>query len=192
LPTFWAVIRFILFLTAIILFWLWMKYRKNTHALLSERDEIEDALIEVEEQQQQLQLEEMEQSAGDSQKYQKVKIDEAECANIVKRMRQYLEKDKVYTNADLKMKDLADELRLSPSKLSQVFNLYLNENYYEFINRYRLNEFKHLIETGEYKRYTITALSEKCGFKKSNFFSTFRKVEGMTPAEYLKKKGIKI
>lgn len=192
LPTFWAVIRFILFLTAIILFWLWMKYRKNTHALLSERDEIEDALIEVEEQQQQLQLEEMEQSAGDSQKYQKVKIDEAECANIVKRMRQYLEKDKVYTNADLKMKDLADELRLSPSKLSQVFNLYLNENYYEFINRYRLNEFKQLIEAGEYKRYTITALSEKCGFKKSNFFSTFRKVEGMTPAEYLKKKGIKI
>ncbi len=190
LPNIWAIIKFILFFVAVILFWLWMKYRKNTHALLSERDEIEDALIEVEEQQQQ--LEEIEQTAGDGQKYQKVKIDEAECANIVKRMRQYIEKDKVYTNADLKMKDLAEVLHLSPSKLSQVFNLYLNENYYEFINRYRLNEFKQLIEAGEYKRYTITALSEKCGFKKSNFFSTFRKVEGITPTEYLKKKGVKI
>ena len=105
---------------------------------------------------------------------------------------QYIEKNKVYTNADLKMKDLADVLRLSPSKLSQVFNLYLNENYYEFINRYRLDEFKRLIEAGEYHRYTITALSEQCGFKKSNFFSTFRKVEGMTPAEYLKKHGVKV
>lgn len=188
-PTLWAIIKLLLLLTAILLFWLWNKYRKNTHVLLSERDEIENALIEVEEQQQQ--LEENEQTSSD-QKYQKVKIDDAECAGIVKRMKQYLEKDKVYTNADLKMKDLADVLHLSPSKLSQVFNRYLNENYYEFINRYRLNEFKQLIEAGEYKRYTITALSEKCGFKKSNFFSTFRKVEGMTPAEYLKKKGIKL
>ncbi len=189
-PTIWAIVKLLLLIAAIILFWLWRKYRKNTHVLLSERDEIEDALIEVEEQQQQ--LEENEQTSSDSQKYQKVKIDDAECDGIVKRMKQYLEKDKVYANADLKMKDLADVLHLSPSKLSQVFNLYLNENYYEFINRYRLNEFKQLIEAGEYKRYTITALSEKCGFKKSNFFSTFRKVEGMTPAEYLKKKGIKI
>ena len=107
-------------------------------------------------------------------------------------MKHYIEQNKVYADADLKMKDLADELRLSPSKLSQVFNLYLNENYYEFINRYRLNEFKRLIEAGEYKRFTITALSEQCGFKKSNFFSTFRKVEGMTPAEYLKKQGVKV
>ena len=49
-----------------------------------------------------------------------------------------------------------------------------------------------LISEGEYKRYTITALSERCGFKKSNFFSTFRKVEGMTPVEYLKKEGVKL
>ena len=107
-------------------------------------------------------------------------------------MKDYIEKERVYTNADLKMKDLADVLHLSAPKLSQVFNLYLKENYYEFINRYRLEEFKRLIAAGEYKQYTITALSEKCGFKKSNFFSTFRKVEGMTPAEYLKKQGIKV
>ena len=131
-------------------------------------------------------------SSAQTAKYQKVKIDEKECEGIVNRMKQYIEKNKVYTNADLKMKDLADVLHLSPSKLSQVFNLYLNENYYEFINRYRLDEFKRQIEAGEYKRFTITALSEQCGFKKSNFFSTFRKVEGITPAEYLKKHGVKV
>ncbi len=90
------------------------------------------------------------------------------------------------------MADLAKHLNLSASKLSQVFNLYLKENYYDFINRYRLEEFKRLIADGEYERYTLTALSEKCGFKKSSFFSAFRKFEGMTPAEYLKKHGIKL
>ena len=121
-----------------------------------------------------------------------MKVDEEECADIVKRMKEYLERERVYTNADLKMKDLADVLHLSAPKLSQVFNLYIGQNYYDFINGYRLEEFKRLVEDGEMRRYTITALSEQCGFKKSNFFSTFRKVEGMTPVEYLKKKGVKM
>ena len=183
-PSFWAFFELVLLLVALLLLWLWWRFRKNTKVLLSERDEIEDALVEIE---QELQKEE----ERDEPKYERVRIDEAECADIVQRMKTYIEKNKVYTNVDLKMKDLADVLHLSPSKLSQVFNLYLKENYYDFINRYRLEEFKRLIAAGENKRYTITALSERCGFKKSSFFSTFRKIEGMTPVEYLKKNGIK-
>ena len=166
------------------------RYRKNTNILLSERDEIEDALLEVTEE---LEGVKSEDTATEEpvQKYQKVKLDEDECREIVSRMRTYIEQGKVYANVDLKMKDIADELHLSPSKLSQVFSLYLNENYYDFINRYRLEEFKRLIAAGAHRQYTITALSEQCGFKKSNFFSTFRKVEGMTPTEYLRKNGIR-
>ncbi len=185
-PSVWAMLEFVLLLVFVVLLWLWYRYHRDTTALLSERNEIEDALIEMEHEVEELKDEEA------IRKYQKVKIDEAECADIVKRVKEYIERERIYTNADLKMKDLADELNLSAPKLSQVFNIYLKENYYEFINRYRLNEFKRLIEVGEYKRYTITALSERCGFKKSNFFSSFRKMEGMTPAEYLKKQGIKI
>lgn len=184
----------LLVILSLLLLYLWYAYRRNTRKLLTERDEIEDALVQMEAELQEANKEEAlvrkEESGETSQKYQKVKLDEAECADIVKRMRKYIEAGKLYTNPDMKMKDLADMLHLSPSKLSQVFNLYLNENYYEFMNRYRLDEFKRLIETGEYKVYTITALSERCGFKKSSFFATFRKIEGMTPAEYLRKKGI--
>lgn len=183
LPSKWAFLELLLLLAALVWLWLWYRYRKQTKVLLTERNDIEEALIEAVESM------EVEESI---QKYQKVKIDEAECADIVRRMKQYVEKDKVYTNADLKMKDLSDVLHLSTSKLSQVFALYLKENYYDFINHYRLEEFKRLLASGEYKRYTITSLSEQCGFKKTNFYSTFRKVEGMTPAEYLKKRGVKM
>ena len=127
-----------------------------------------------------------------TQKYARVKVDEKEFADIVERMKAYIEEKQCYTNPDLKMSDLAEVLGLSSSKLSQVFSLYVKENYYEFINRYRLEEFKRLIAEGEYKKYTLTALSEKCGFKKSSFFSTFRRVEGMTPTEYLKAQNIKL
>lgn len=185
-PSLGAIIELLSLIALILILWVAYRYRRNTKVLLTERNEIEEALIESEEQRMKV-----EEWADIDQKYQKVKIDPDECEEIVSRMRRMIEEDKVYTNTDLKMKDLADELRLSPSKLSQVFNLYLKENYYDFINRYRLEEFKRLIAAGEHKRMTITALSEECGFKKSSFFSTFRKVEGMTPAEYLKKKGVK-
>lgn len=120
-------------------------------------------------------------------KYERVHIDEGESKMIVDRLKKYIETEKAYLNPDLKMSDLADYLHLSPSKLSQVFSLYLKENWYDFINGYRLAEFKRLIDEGAYKQYTLLALSAKCGFKKSSFFSTFRKVEGMTPTEYMKK-----
>jgi len=192
LPSFTFIIECVFLIITLTLLFLWYRYRKNTKALLSERNEIEEALMESEELRAKSEEELAVTLEEPQQKYQKVKIDEQECADIVKRMKDYIERERVYTNAELKMKELADVLHLSAPKLSQVFNLYLKENYYEFINRYRLEEFKRLVEAGELKRYTITALSERCGFKKSNFFSTFRKVEGMTPAEYLKKQGIKV
>lgn len=191
-PSVWAWLELILFIIAVVSLWLWWRYRKYTKKVIAEHQMTEQALIE-ESEELKVKSEEFTAVIDDAtQKYSKVKIDEEECENIVSRMKEYLERERVYTNAELKMKDLADVLHLSAPKLSQVFNIYLGENYYDFINRYRLEEFKRLIEAGEYKRFTITALSEQCGFKKSNFFSTFRKVEGLTPAEYLKKRGIRV
>ncbi len=186
-PSWLAVLELVLCLVALLLLLFWHRYHRNTRVLLEERNEIEGALIEVEQERQQA-----EQAELQLPKYTRVKMDEAEFAEIVGRMNAYLEKNRSYTDQNFKMSDLADALGLSPSKLSQVFSLYLKENYYEFINQYRLNEFKRLIADGEYKRFTLTALSERCGFKKSNFFSTFRRVEGMTPMEYLKKLNVKL
>jgi AraC-like DNA-binding protein len=186
-PSLWAILELVLLVVAVVLVWLWWRYKNYTEQVISEHHFTEQALIE---EMQEVQNDDV--KSEELTKYQKVRIDEAECADIVKRMTEYLDRERVYTNPDLKMKDLADVLHLSAPKLSQVFNIYLGENYYDFINRYRLSEFKRLIDEGENKRYTITALSEQCGFKKSNFFSTFRKVEGMTPAEYLKKHGVTV
>lgn len=197
-------------LAAITLFVLWKRSRKYTRTLLEERNDIETALIEVEAEQQELEVKVEQQkrqlettglqgndgaqlkpeAKAENEKYKGVRMDDRECGEIVARMKKYLEETKRYTGQDMKMSDLAEHLHLSSSKLSMVFNLYMHENYYDFINRYRLEEFKRLIAGGAAARYTIIALSEKCGFKKSNFFSTFRKIEGMTPTEYLKKHNI--
>jgi len=176
-------------LLALLALWKWNSYRKETNELISERDQIEDALVEAVMENSEASSDEGIVQSEDPQKYQKVRLDSEECERIVTRMKEIIEGEKVYLNPDLKMADLAERLSLSPSKLSQVFSLYIKENWYDYINAYRLSEFKRLISEGEHKRYTLLSLSERCGFKKSSFFSTFRKVEGMTPTEYLKKQG---
>lgn len=195
-PSIWAWAEFVLFLSGIVLLILWLRYKKNTSSLLNERNEIADALVEVEDERQRAadEIDTLRDNmklptdrGADSPKYEHVKLDERECARLVEQMKAHLEKDKVYTNPNLKLGDLADYLHVSSSRLSQIFRLYMHENYYDFINAYRLEEFKRLINEEKDKQYTITALSEQCGFKRSNFFSTFRKSFGMTPVEYLKK-----
>lgn len=189
-PSGWAILELLLVIAAVVALVLWLRYHKATSRLLSERNDIEDALAEAEAEniRSESKLEAKTAKATQkAEKYERVHLDEDECRNIVDRMRKYIEGEKVYLNPDLKMSDIADHLHVSPSKLSQVFSLYLNDNWYDFINGYRLAEFKRLVGEGMQKQYTLLAISARCGFKKSSFFTTFRKVEGMTPTEYMNK-----
>lgn len=187
IPSIAAILELIFLIASIVLFFWWHRYRKNTHTLLSERNQIEDALIEMEQKQE----ETMDAQEVADNKYQKIKVSDAESKVILKKMQDYMEHEHAYRNPDLKRSDIAEAIGTSVVKLSQVLNQQLNESYYAYVNHFRLEEFKRLIDEGEYKRYTVTALSERCGFKRTSFFSTFRKVEGMTPAEYLKTKNIR-
>lgn len=95
-------------------------------------------------------------------------------------------KNKPYINPNLKISDLAHAINSSSHSLSYVFNQYLNQNYYDFVNEYRIAEFKTLVVDPKYSRYTLTALSEKCGFSsRASFFRSFKKLTGITPNEYI-------
>lgn len=192
-PSVLFIFEILFVVTSLILLLAWKRYHKRTTSLLNERNDIADALVEmdtmVEEMREEL---ENTEPANESYKYQQMRMSKTECEDISMRMKDYLEKEHAYRNPELKRGDIAKVLHVSVAKLSYVFSQHLNVNYYDFINYYRLEEFKKLIAEGEYQTYTIQALSERCGFRKSSFFSTFRKVEGMTPAEYLRQQKVNV
>jgi len=82
---------------------------------------------------------------------------------------------------------MAAEMNLQPYILSGVINRVFKTNFNDFLNGYRVEYAKTLIEKGEGKLLTLEALSERCGFNNRNSFTTaFKKQTGSTPSAYIK------
>lgn len=129
-------------------------------------------------------------SAATEEKYKTNRMTEEECKELHKKLVTYVEKEKPYINPDLKMGDLASALDTSSHSLSYLLNQYLNQSYYDFINEYRVTQFKKMVEDSHYSRYTLTALAELCGFSsRASFFRSFKKSTGVTPNEYIRSIG---
>lgn len=124
------------------------------------------------------------------EKYKKSSVSEAECIRLATTLEQLMLTQRPYTNPYLKLSELAAMLHTSPYTLSYLFNQYLHKNYYDYLNQYRIEEFKRLAAKEEYARYTLSALAGQCGFSSSSsFFRSFKKAEGITPNEYVRQLG---
>lgn len=90
---------------------------------------------------------------------------------------------RLFANPDLKLPDLAEHMDLSVHDLSRFLNDDLRITYPDFINSFRVEEAKRLLETETV--FTVEALGNNAGFRsKSAFYRAFRKHTGTTPGDY--------
>lgn len=121
------------------------------------------------------------------EKYQKSSVGQSEGERLTKALKEYMEKEKPYLNPNLQMADVAKALGCKSHILSQVFSQYLKRSYYDYIAEYRVREFQNKVADPKYAKYTITALSELCGFRsRTPFLTAFKKFVGMSPKDYVK------
>ncbi len=96
-----------------------------------------------------------------------------------------LEDKKPYLNESLSLSDLAEEMRISPKKLSDLLNQHMNISFYNLINDFRLREVTECMFLPEYSRYTMAGLAGECGFQsKATFNRIFKQKFGMSPSQY--------
>ncbi len=90
----------------------------------------------------------------------------------------------IYMDPDITLDKLAESLKILPRDLSSLINRHFGINFYEFINRYRIEEAKRMLTSEKYRATTITDIYLKVGFNsKSVFYTFFKKLEGMTPSQ---------
>ena len=98
-----------------------------------------------------------------------------------------LEKEKAYLNEDLTLRTLASQLSTTEKKLSALLNHYLNTNFYDFVNGYRVEAVCEKLVNKDFSHYTVLAIAYDCGFKsKSSFNRIFKKATNLSPSAYKK------
>ena len=107
--------------------------------------------------------------------------------HLIDRLVTYMVDKKPYLNAELTLSDLAKDLDISRSQLSQLINDGIGENFYDFVNKYRVDEVKRLMTDPQAENYNLLGIALEAGFKsKSTFNLVFKRFTGLTPTEYRK------
>lgn len=95
----------------------------------------------------------------------------------------WFEREKPYLREDLRLTDLQRVFPISRSYLSQLFNRELGQSFSDYVNRFRIEESKRLIEAEP--DVSIQEIAERSGFHSmSTFRRAFQKYTGMIPSEY--------
>jgi AraC-like DNA-binding protein len=106
---------------------------------------------------------------------------------IAERILLYMEDQKPYIDSELTLDQLAGQLSLKAKLLSHVINEVLGQNFFDFVNRYRIQEARRLLTNPEDKKLTVLEVLYQVGFNsKSSFNTLFKKYTGLTPTEFRK------
>lgn len=92
-----------------------------------------------------------------------------------------------FDKESLCIKDIADVIPLSVTRLSVIFKNEVGKTVLNYITDYRIQKAKQMLDEGHYKIYEI---SEKVGYSSSQYFSqVFTNFVGVSPKEYKKSTG---
>ncbi len=98
-----------------------------------------------------------------------------------------MQKKKLFLNPNLTLKIFAESLNEPPRKISHHINHGLGKTFIDFVNEYRVGEFKHQVKEAKLAHLTLTGIALECGFNsKSTFNRVFKKITGQSPSSFQK------
>lgn len=95
--------------------------------------------------------------------------------------------EKPYLDSDLSLPKLANKMQLGTHELSYLINTGFEDNFFNFVNRYRVEESKRILMTPQYQHLSMVGIAFEAGFNSKTAFNTaFKKITGMSPSEFQK------
>lgn len=124
-------------------------------------------------------------------KYQKTSPGDDAIQEIYEKLTHRMEQEKLYKDPELNLNYVAQLLDVHPNILSQTINTMEEKNFYDYINRQRIEEFKRIACLPENQKFTILSLAFESGFNsKTSFNRNFKKYMDCSPREFLRSRSI--
>ena len=117
------------------------------------------------------------------QEYKAPSLPAGEREALFERLETFMQEDQPFLENDLTLRMLADRLALTPRELSETINKQSGRNFFDYINRYRIEAAQQKLRTDVTARILDVALDS--GFNsKSVFNEAFKRHSGETPSAY--------
>ena len=124
---------------------------------------------------------------GGFKKYDKSKLTRKLAEGNVLKMNQIMENNRPYLDSEFNLSSFSQECQIPTHVISETLNGLMNQSFNDYINNYRVEEFKRLSQKEKYKNFTILAMAFESGFKsKATFNAAFKKITGITPSQFIK------
>lgn len=104
---------------------------------------------------------------------------------LKEKMQSIMEHDKAFLDQELDLPQLARRMHISSHDLSYLLNAGFGENFFQFVNRYRVEEAKTLLLSSKHRHLNILGIAYEAGFNsKTTFNTTFKKFTGQSPTQF--------
>ncbi|MCK7502842.1 MAG: helix-turn-helix transcriptional regulator [Desulfobacterales bacterium] len=120
-------------------------------------------------------------------RYERSSLTPENAALYETRLRETMEREKLFLDPELTLPKLARALDLPASHLSQVINERLGRNFFEFINGYRVDAARQRLANPAPGQQKLVAIAFDCGFNSlATFNRVFKELAGRPPSDFRK------
>lgn len=119
-------------------------------------------------------------------KYRDSALDPETVDNCMKKLSYVMDVEKVYKDDKLSLQGLSKKVSVTSHILSQVINEQMKKNFSDFVNCYRVEEAKKMLQEAD-DDTSILHICYEVGFNsKSAFYRAFKKFTNITPSQFQK------
>lgn len=101
------------------------------------------------------------------------------------KFKERIKEEKLFLAKDITLRSLSKQLGINERIFSKMIKEHTQNNFYHYINQFRVAEFKQLLSADKEGQFSLLGLAYEAGFSsKSTFYTAFKKIEGKTPLQY--------
>lgn len=121
----------------------------------------------------------------DFKKYDKSGLSKEKACEIAEKLNALCKNEKIYLDTKISIKVASEKIDVPAHHVSETLNRLLGQSFSDYINNYRIEEFKRLLVDPNYQNYSILGLAFEAGFNsKATFNASFKKFTKTTPSQY--------
>jgi AraC-like DNA-binding protein len=118
-------------------------------------------------------------------KYTKQNLSETTRKEYIKKIEEYFVLRKPYLEETISLSEISAKIGIPSHHFSMTINIEKNRNFHNFINDYRIEEAKKILQDKNYSDTNILNIAFKSGFQsKSVFNRVFKQITGKSPKDY--------